>query len=128
MLADQDVRLAEAEQLIQRALDQEPNNGAYLDSMGWVYYRMNRLDDAEKQLQRSLQFISKDPTIHDHLGDVFFKQGKIKDAITQWQLSLNEWSTSTPGDREPDAASKVQKKLESARVRLAKEEGVRRPE
>jgi len=128
MLADQNVRLTEAQQLIQRALDQEPNNGAYLDSMGWVYYRMNRLDDAEKQLQRSLQFISKDPTIHDHLGDVYFKQGKIKDAITEWQLSLNEWNTSTPSDREPGAVSKVQKKLENARVRLAKEEGVRRPE
>jgi tetratricopeptide (TPR) repeat protein len=125
MLADQNIRLQEAHDLIQRALDQEPNNGAYLDSLGWVYYRMNRLDDAEHELQRSLQFYSKDPTIHEHLGDVYFKQGKLKDAISQWQTSLNEWNTSTPGDRDPDEIAKVQKKLEGARVRLAKEQGPR---
>ncbi len=125
MLADQNIRLQEAQGLIQRALDQEPNNGAYLDSLGWVYYRMNRLDDAEHELQRSLQFFSKDPTIHEHLGDVYFKQGKLKDAISQWQTSLAEWNTSTPADREPDEIAKVQKKLEGARVRLAKEQGPR---
>jgi len=127
MLADQNVRLQEAQELVQKAVEQEPSNGAYLDSLGWVYYRLNRLDDAEHQLQRSLQLISKDPTIHDHLGDVYFKQGKIKDAIAQWQASLNEWSNSSPGDREPAEIAKVQKKLESARVRLAKEQGPRVP-
>jgi predicted Zn-dependent protease len=125
MLADEDTRLTEAQQMIQRAVDQDPNNGAYLDSLGWVYFRLNRLDDAERQLQRSLQFNSKDPTIHDHLGDVYFKQGKIKDAISQWQTSLNEWNASSPGDKEPTEIAKVQKKLEGARVRLAKEEGPR---
>jgi tetratricopeptide (TPR) repeat protein len=125
MLADENTRLAEAQQLIQKAVDQDPNNGAYLDSLGWVYYRLNRLDDAERQLLRSLQFNSKDPTIHDHLGDVYFKQGKIKDAITQWQTSLNEWNASSPGDKEPAEIAKVQKKLEGARVRLAKEEAPR---
>ncbi len=125
MLADEDTRLTEAQELIQRAVDQDPNNGAYLDSLGWVYYRLNRLDDAERQLVRSLQFNSKDPTIHDHLGDVYFKQGKIKDAITQWQTSLNEWKASLPADKEPTEMAKVQKKLEGARVRLAKEEGPR---
>jgi tetratricopeptide (TPR) repeat protein len=127
MLADQDTRLDEAQRLIQKAVDQEPNNGAYLDSLGWVYYRMNRLDEAEQQLLRSLQFISKDPTIHDHLGDVYFKQGKIKDAISQWQTSLNQWNSGLASDREPTEITKVQKKLESARVRLAKEEGPRHP-
>jgi hypothetical protein len=58
---------------------------------------------------------------------VYFKQGKIKDAIAQWQASLNEWNNSTPGDREPSEIAKVQKKLESARVRLAKEQGPRVP-
>jgi tetratricopeptide (TPR) repeat protein len=125
MLADQDTRLAEAKQMVEHALEIEPNNGAYLDSLGWVYYRMNRLDDAQRQLERSLQFISKDPTIHDHLGDVYFKQGKIKDAISQWQISLNAWNASLPSDREPAEITKVQKKLEGARVRLAKEQGPR---
>ena len=120
MLADQDTRLPEAQDLIKKALNSEPNNGAFLDSLGWVYYKQNRLDEAVQQLTRSLQLISSDPTIHDHLGDVYFKQGKIKEAIDQWQLSLKEWNTSAPGDLEPDDVAKVQKKLDSARVRLSK--------
>ncbi|MBV9760009.1 MAG: tetratricopeptide repeat protein [Acidobacteriaceae bacterium] len=122
MLADQNVRLQEAQDLIKRAVNLEPNNYAYLDSLGWVYYRLNRLDEAAQQLTRSLQLKSTDPTIHDHLGDVLFKQGKIKDAIAQWQSSLKEWNSSSPADIEPDEVAKVQKKLDSARVRLAQEQ------
>jgi len=123
MLADQNVRLQEAQDLIKRAVNLDPNNYAYLDSLGWVYYRLNRLDDAVQQLTRSLQLKSTDPTIHDHLGDVYFKQGKIKDAMAQWQSSLKEWNASSPADIEPEEVAKVQKKLDSARVRLAQEQG-----
>jgi tetratricopeptide (TPR) repeat protein len=123
MLADQNTRLQEAQDLIRKAVNLEPNNYAFLDSLGWVYYRQNRLDDAEEQLRHSVQLMSKDPTIHDHLGDVLFKRGKIKDAIAQWESSLNYWHSSAPADVEPDEVAKVQKKLDSARVRLAKEQG-----
>ncbi len=123
MLADQNIRLQEAQDLIKKAVNLEPNNYAFLDSLGWVYYRQNRLDDAEEQLRHSVQLMSKDPTIHDHLGDVLFKQGKIKDAIAQWESSLNYWHSSAPADIEPDEVAKVQKKLDTARVRLAKEQG-----
>jgi tetratricopeptide (TPR) repeat protein len=123
MFADENVRLQEAQDLIEKAVAVEPNNGAFLDSLGWVYYRQNKLKEAEEQLNRSLQMISKDPTIHDHLGDVYFKQGKLKEAIAQWQASLAEWNSSAPSDREPDDVAKVQKKLDGARVRLAKEQG-----
>jgi tetratricopeptide (TPR) repeat protein len=126
MLADQNVRLDEAQDLIKRAVTLEPSNYAFLDSLGWVYYRLNRLDDAEQELTRSLQMSDKDPTIHDHLGDVYFKQGKLKEAIAQWQSSLKAYSTSSPSEAEPDELAKVQKKLDSARVRLAKEAGPRR--
>ncbi len=122
MLADQNVRLQEAQDLIKRAVKLDPNNYAFLDSLGWVYYRMNRLDEAEQQLTRSVQLMSKDPTIHDHLGDVYFKEGKIKEAIVQWESSLKDFNLSSPGDVEPDEMAKVQKKLDGARVRLAKEE------
>lgn len=127
MLADQNTRLNEAQQLISKAVELEPNNYAYLDSLGWVYYRLNKLDDAEQQLTRSVQLMSKDPTIHDHLGDVYFKQGKTKEAIAQWQSSLHEWNAGSQADAEPDEIAKVQKKLDSARVRLAKEQGPTRP-
>jgi tetratricopeptide (TPR) repeat protein len=122
MLADQNIRLQEAQDLIRRAVDLDPNNYAYLDSLGWVYYRLNKLDDAAQQLNHSVQLMSKDPTIHDHLGDVYFKQGKLKDAIAQWQFSLKEWNTSAPADQEPEEIAKVQRKLDSARVRLAEQE------
>lgn len=126
MLADQNIRLQEAHDLIKKAVSLQPNNYAFLDSLGWVYYRLDRLDDAERQLSRSIQLMSKDPTIHDHLGDVYFKQGKIKEAIAQWQFSLNEWHASAPADIEPDEVAKVQKKLDSARVRLAREQSPNR--
>lgn len=120
MLADRNTNLGEAQDLLKRAVDLEPNNGAFLDSLGWVYYRQNRLTDAEDQLKRALQTMSSDPTVHDHLGDVYSKEGKLKDAITQWEASLHDWNASAPGDMEPDEIAKVQKKLDSARVRLAK--------
>jgi tetratricopeptide (TPR) repeat protein len=122
MLADQNVRLQEAQDYIKRAVSLEPNNYAFLDSLGWVYFRLNRLEDAEHELTRSVQLVAKDPTIHDHLGDVYFKQGKLKEAIAQWQSSLKAWSASAPSDLEPEEIAKVQKKLDSARVRLAKEQ------
>lgn len=124
MLADRNVRLEEAKELISRALEIDPQNGAYLDSLGWVYYRMNKLDEAELHLRRALDKISTDPTVHDHLGDVYFKQGKLKEAIAQWQNSLREWESSAQAEADPAEVAKVTKKLESARVRLAKEQSV----
>ncbi len=122
MLADRDVRLDEAQKLIKRAVDLEPANGAYLDSLGWVYYRQGMLDQAEEQLRKALEKIGTDPTVHDHLGDVYAKAGKIKEAITQWQASLKEYETTPPSDVDPAEVAKVTKKLESARVRIAKEQ------
>ncbi len=121
MLADRNERLPDALKMITKAVEAEPFNGAYLDSLGWVYFRLNRLPEAEDQLKRSLERISRDPSVHDHLGDVYAKQGKLKEAIAQWQSSLREWEASAPADVEPTEVAKVQKKLEGARVRLAQE-------
>lgn len=128
MLADQNTRLSEAQDFVREAVKLDPSNYAFLDSLGWVYYRLNRLDDAEQQLTRSLQLSAKDPTIHDHLGDVYFKQGKIKEAITQWQTSLKAWNAGAVADQEPDDIAKVQRKLDSARIKLAKEQGPKQSE
>jgi tetratricopeptide (TPR) repeat protein len=121
MLADRNVRLPEALDLIQKALELDPNNGAYLDSLGWVYYRLDDLEKAEQYLERALERFSKDPTIHDHLGDVYFKKGKLKEAIERWQSSLKHWESAAVSESDPAEIAKVQKKLENARVRLAKE-------
>ncbi len=121
MLADRNQKLAESLQLIQRAVDIDPNNGAYLDSLGWAHFRNGDMQQAEQNLRRAVEFYSKDPTVHDHLGDVYFKMGRVRDAITQWQTSLTEWERTSPSENDPNEVAKVQKKLESARVRLAKE-------
>ena len=125
MLADRNVRVSEALKYIQQAVDAEPNNGAYLDSLGWAYYRLGDLDKAEEYLRRAIERFSKDPTVHDHLGDVYFKQGNLKGAIEHWQRSLREWDNSSPSDRDAAEIAKVQKKLDSAKVRLAREGGER---
>jgi predicted Zn-dependent protease len=121
MLADRGVRLPEALELITRAVARDPGNGAYLDSLGWVYYRLGRYGEAETQLKIAVDKTANDPTVHDHLGDVYYKQGKLKDAITEWEASLKQWDVSAPAELEPAEIGKVQKKLEGAKVRLAKE-------
>jgi len=122
-LADRGVRLDEAAQLIKKALEIEPQTGAYLDSLGWVYYRQNNLQEAQNLLEEALADprMGNDGTVHDHLGDVFFKQGKTKDAIAQWQASLKAFNGAAPTENDPEEVAKVGKKLESAKVRLAKE-------
>jgi tetratricopeptide (TPR) repeat protein len=121
MLADRNVKLPEALSLITKALDLEPNSGAYLDSLGWVYFKMNRLPEAEENLRQALARTPRDATVHDHMGDVLLRESKVKEAIAQWQLSLQEFERSLPADVEPGDVAKVKSKLEGAKVRLAKE-------
>ena len=121
MLADRGVRLQEALGLIKKALDNDPGNGAYLDSIGWAYYKLDRLEEAETYLRQALAK-AKDPTVFDHLGDVLFKAGNVREAISNWQTSLKEYEMAAPSEVEPGDVAKVQKKLESAKVRLAREQ------
>ena len=121
MLADRSMRLEEAEKLISKALEIEPNNGAYLDSLGWVSFRMGKLDEAETLLRQALSRVSRDPTVHDHLGDVCFQKGRLKDAISQWEFSLREFGLGAKAENDPVEIAKIQKKLDRAKVRLAKE-------
>jgi tetratricopeptide (TPR) repeat protein len=121
MFADRNVRLEEAHQLVSKALELDPQNGAYLDSLGWVYYRMGKLDEAGDYLRRAAQKVSRDPVVHDHLGDVYLRQGRLKEAISHWRVSLKEWDSSPAGEKDSSQVAKIQKKLESAEVRLAKE-------
>jgi Flp pilus assembly protein TadD len=122
MLADRNQHLDEAQQLIIKALEIDPGNGAYLDSLGWVYYHQNHLEAAEEQLRNALDKMKDDPTVHDHLGDVLVKQGKVKEAIVQWQASLKSYEANQASqDVDPADMAKVQSKLEDARVRVAQQ-------
>jgi tetratricopeptide (TPR) repeat protein len=122
MLADKGVRLAEALKMIRKAVDLEPGNGAYLDSLGWVYFKMGEYELAEDNLRQAVARDQTDPTVHEHMGDLYEKTGRIRQAAEQWQLSLTEFAKSSPADIEPGDVAKVQKKLEGARVKLAKED------
>lgn len=121
MLADLGTRLDEATALVQRALAEDPNNGAYLDSLGWAYYKQNRLVEAEKSLQRAVERDSHDPTIRDHLGDVYFKSGKNELAAAEWERALNEWRKALPTETEADKIAALEKKLSSVKQRLAQQ-------
>lgn len=83
-----DKRLAEAEQLVAEALRQEPQNGAFIDTLGWVYYRQARHDEALAQLSLAARLEPGDPTILDHLGDTLFALGREAEALAYWRLSL----------------------------------------
>jgi len=122
MWADRNVRLNEALEMIKKALEHEPNNGAYLDSLGWAYFRLGKLEEAETNLKRALARTSKDPTVHDHLGDVYAKQGRLKEAIGAWETSVKMWQGNAPAEHDQAEIAKVQKKLEGARVRVAREQ------
>jgi len=121
MLADRNVRLEEALDLIRKAVAMEPNNSAFLDSLGWVYYRMNRLEEAAEWLRKSLARSSRDPTVHEHMGDVYYGMSQLKEAVQHWERSLQEWQSNAPSDVDQEEIAKIRKKLENARIRLARE-------
>jgi tetratricopeptide (TPR) repeat protein len=122
MLGDRGVKLDDALAMVQKAVQEEPQNGAYLDSLGWVYFKMGQYALAEANLRKASDRMGSDPAVHDHLGELYEKTGRLKMAASQWEQSLQEYARTVPADAEPGDVSKVQKKLDSARVKLAKEE------
>jgi tetratricopeptide (TPR) repeat protein len=120
MFADRGVRLPEALTLIRKAVELDPQNYAFLDSLGWVYFKSGQYALAEENLRKANERSNSDPTVHDHLGEVYEKTGNLKMAVVQWERSMTEYASSLPADADPVDVSKVQHKLENARVKLAK--------
>jgi tetratricopeptide (TPR) repeat protein len=125
MLADQNMKLEEALGYIKRAVDLEPANGAYLDSLGWAYFRLGKYEMAEDNLLKASQKINTDPTVLDHLGDLYQKTGRLKLAATNWERALTEWNRTLAADVDAADQARVQKKLDSAKMKLAREEGAK---
>lgn len=119
MLGDLGIRLEEAQGMVQRALAEDPYNGAYLDSLGWVYFKQNKLTDAEATLRKALERDSHDPTMHAHLGDVYAKSGRPELAASEWEKSLAEWKRVLPADLEPERVAEVERKLSQSKHRVA---------
>ena len=121
MLADRNTHLEEALALIKKALTFDPQNGAYLDSLGWAYFRLGNFDLAEENLRKAADKSPNDPTVQDHLAELYAKTSRWKLAATHWERALNEWNKSAPGDVDQQDVSRVQKKLEATKVKLAQQ-------
>jgi len=119
MLADRGVRIEEATSLIQRALKEDPANGAFLDSLGWAYYKQNKLAEAEEYLRKAVDREGRDPTILSHLADVYLKLGQNERAADLFERSLAEWQRALPADYEADKANEVDAQLKNLKRRLA---------
>jgi tetratricopeptide (TPR) repeat protein len=113
MLAERGERLDESVSYIKKALQLEPENGSYLDSLGWAYYKADQLDLAEENLKRAADQMTGNSVIQDHYGDVLFKRGRIDDAIAAWTRAL-------AGDRDAIDAGTIDKKIKSAKQKLGR--------
>jgi tetratricopeptide (TPR) repeat protein len=89
-LADRDLRLPEAKQLIEKALAIEPDNAMIVDSMGWVLYRMGDLEGSAKYLSKAYEGSRRDPEVAAHYGEVLWKLGRQKEAEAIWKDALNK--------------------------------------
>lgn len=111
LLANRGEQLDEAVSLVQKALQAEPDNGAYLDSLGWAYFRKGDLDGAEKYLSQAAQRLPDNSEIQDHLGDLYARRMRWADAIAAWQKAL-------AGDGEDVEKAAIEKKISSAKGKV----------
>jgi predicted Zn-dependent protease len=107
MWAEGGVNLDRAADMLNRAVKQEPKNGAYVDSLGWVYYQQGKLDLAEKYLTDAAHLLPRDATVQQHLGDVFAKRGNVHRALDLYRVALT---------LEPDAKDEVKLKTKIAEL------------
>jgi tetratricopeptide (TPR) repeat protein len=122
MNADRGVKLEESLNYIKQALTLDPNNGAYLDSLGWAYFKLGKYDQAEESLTKAALHMSTDPTVQEHLGDLYQKTGRLKLAAAHWDRAVQEWNRTVPAEQDSEAFAKVQQKLDAAKVKLARED------
>ena len=109
MLARNGQNLDEAIQLVNRALKSEPDNGAFLDSLGWAHFKRGDLNEAEKYLGAAAAQLPDNSEILDHLGDLYARQGR-------WQNAIDAWNRALKGGRNDNVdPSVVQKKIDEAR-------------
>jgi len=89
MWADHNLNLDEAEAMIKRALESEPNNASYLDSLGWVEFRKGKFDQALSDLLRAAKAVEHDdPVVFEHIGDTYLKLNRAPEALDAWQKAL----------------------------------------
>ena len=105
MYVEENRELDRAIELIKKALETDPANGAYLDSLGWAYYKKGMLEDALREIRKAAEALPQDPVIREHLGDIYHAMGDLAAAVAEWETA----AALDPGN------SAVQLKLENAR-------------
>ncbi|MBN9075064.1 MAG: hypothetical protein BGN87_19515 [Rhizobiales bacterium 65-79] len=118
---DMNINLDEGLKMIRKAVDQRPNDGYIVDSLGWAYYKLGRYQDALTQLQRAVSLKPEDPVLNDHLGDALWRVGRKLEATYQWHHAI---------DMHPDAQTLAgaQKKLAEGLPPLEPKKAAESPE
>jgi tetratricopeptide (TPR) repeat protein len=86
---DMGINLDKGVDLVKRAVEQRPNSGYIVDSLGWAYYRLGRYEEAVKELERAVELRPQDSVINDHLGDAYWRVGRELEARFQWRHALD---------------------------------------
>jgi tetratricopeptide (TPR) repeat protein len=81
---DQGINLDDGMAMIKKSVQQRPDDGYIVDSLGWAYFRTGNYEEATKQLERAIELKPEDPTINDHLGDAYWRIGRVLEARFQW--------------------------------------------
>ena len=102
--ADQGHNLDRARAMVERAVEQRPDEGSYIDSLGWIMLLQGDKDGALSQLERAVTLMSDDATINGHLGDALDAVGRKREAAFQWRRALNL-------QPEPAEAARIEAKL-----------------
>jgi tetratricopeptide (TPR) repeat protein len=112
LLAERGTQLDEAVQFVERALKIDPQNPAFLDSLGWAYYQQGHFDRADQPLTEAAAKLQTSSVVQEHLGDLRFKQQRFADAASAWERAL-------AGDGESIDRAKIEQKIRDARSRMA---------
>ena len=114
---DQGRNLKTAMDYIRKAVKLKPDDGYYVDSLGWAYYRLGNLQAAVENLERAVELKPDDPIINDHLGDAYWRVGRTLEAKYQWQQAL----TLKPED---DQVVTLKQKIESGLPASDRDQGI----
>ena len=115
MYAERGQNLDEAVKMIAKAIEIEPENGYFIDSLGWAYYQQGKYPEALRELKRAVEKTKEDPVILEHLGDAYVKNGLDAEAIATWERAL----------KIDPAADGVKKKLDDMQRRRGRVTGDR---
>lgn len=109
-LSEKGIRLNESLLLVRRAVELAPDNEAYQDSLGWIFFKLGNHDEALLHLQLAYQILKdkgeEDPVILEHIGDVYKEKTQFGNAVAYWEKSLKLF-------KKKEDISRVQKKLQS---------------